>query len=71
MDRSRSIQSGGWLGSATSALTFGYFGLGPAPTIIGKVCMGAITMTIPGATLALATTGATLALATTGATIEF
>jgi hypothetical protein len=71
MDRARSIATGGWLGSALSAATFGYFGLEPAPTIIGKVCLSAITMTIPGATLALSLPGATVAMTAPSALIEF
>jgi hypothetical protein len=35
----------------------------------GKVCIGTISMTIPGATFAMLTTGAAFAMTTTGASV--
>lgn len=67
MQRTLRILSGGWLGSsATSIFTRGHY---PAVTIVGKLCIGAIFMTVPGATLAMTVPGATLAMTKPGATI--
>jgi hypothetical protein len=72
VNRATSILTHGWLGNAVNVFTFGYFGtLGAAPAIVGKVCLSAITMTIPGATLALFLPGATVAMTAPSAAIEF
>lgn len=67
MQRTLRILSGGWLGSsATSIFTRGHY---PAITIVGKLCIGAVTVTAPGATLAMVLPGAMLAMTLPSATI--
>lgn len=62
MDRAIEIASRGWLGSAVSILTFGYFGDTVAQ---GKACAH-LSMAIPGGTLSMLTPGGELAMVLPG-----
>ena len=66
MNRFRRITSRGWLGNALSVLTFGYFPY--RDVAIGKVCVGTILMSIPGAAFAYAVPSASASMSIPGAT---
>jgi len=66
MNRFKRIASRGWLGNALSVLTFGYFPY--RDVAIGKVCVGTILMSIPGATFAIAVPSASADMAIPGVT---
>ena len=51
MHRAKRIALRGWRRSALNIATWGYYPLVEVAT--GKVCIGVITMTIPGATVAM------------------
>lgn len=67
MNRAQRILTHGWIGSrALTVLTRGYF---PAFFAIGKVC-AAITLSIPGATMALALPRAAMVLSLPSADMD-
>lgn len=67
MQRTLRILSGGWLGSsATSIFTRGHY---PAVTIVGKLCIGAVTMSLPAFTTAMTKPAMTTAMTKPGVTI--
>lgn len=52
MSRFKRIASRGWLGNALSVLTYGYFPY--RDVAIGTICIGAILMTTPSASVSMA-----------------
>lgn len=67
MQRTRQILSHGWLGRAVTVLTLGYY---PATSIVGKLCIGAISFSVPGASLALTIPGMDAGMMIPGMDIE-
>jgi len=66
MNRFKRIASRGWLGKALSVLTFGYFPY--RDVAIGKVCVGAILMSIPSAAFAISAPSASASMSIPGMT---
>jgi len=66
MNRFKRIASRGWLGKALNVLTFGYFPY--RDVAIGKVCVGTILMSIPGAAFAIAAPSASASMSIPGVT---
>lgn len=67
MNRATRILSRGWLSTAVSVETFGYYLT--SPIYNGLVC-ASVSLSVPGATLALTTPSATIALRVPSATID-
>lgn len=67
MNRAVRIATRGYLSTAVSVATFGYYLT--SPIYNGLVC-ASIDLTIPGATLALTTPSATIALTKPSATLD-
>jgi hypothetical protein len=68
MSRARRIFSRGWLDSALSVLTLGYYPF-TAEIAAGLLC-GTLEMAIPGGDVSLLSPGGFLALVSPGGTIE-
>lgn len=61
MERADKIASRGWLGSAISILTFGYFD-GESPVLVqGRMCVS-LSMLIPGGAMAIDAPGGMMAI---------
>ena len=67
MQRSRQIFAHGLTGKSVAVFTLGYW---PAFAIVGKLCIGTVSMTVPGVGFTLTVPSVSFAMTKPSATID-
>ncbi len=70
MSRFKRIMTRGIWGSATNIFTFGYYPVSEGVIVIGKVCIGTISMSMPGASFTMTLPAASVSMSVPTTLIE-